>query len=83
MEIVPILEQTKEKFSAIVNESGLGEENVQITIGPLAAREAIVSPEREAFAFLDGKEVMIEVPPSSGEALVKLLLINLKAFMAC
>ena len=79
MEIVPILEQTKEKFSAIVNESGLGEENVQIPIGPLAAREAIVSPKREDFALLEGKEVML----SSGEALVKLLLINLKPFMAC
>jgi uncharacterized protein (DUF4213/DUF364 family) len=60
LEIVPVLEQAKEKFSAIVIESGLGEENVKITIGPLAAREAIGSPKREDFALLEGKEVMIE-----------------------
>lgn len=60
MEVVPILEQAKEKFSAIVNESGMGEENVQIIIAPLSAREAIGSPNREDYALLEGKEVMIE-----------------------
>lgn len=44
----------------MVKESGLGEENVQITIAPLSAREAIGSPKREDFALLEGKEVMIE-----------------------
>ncbi|MBN1253735.1 MAG: hypothetical protein JXA50_00465 [Deltaproteobacteria bacterium] len=59
-EIVPILDLIKEKFSAIVNDRELGEEDVQITIAPLSAREAIGSPKREDYALLEGKEVMIE-----------------------
>jgi uncharacterized protein (DUF4213/DUF364 family) len=59
-EIVPILDLIKENFSAIVNDRGLGEEDVQIIIAPRSAREAIGNPKREDYALLEGKEVMIE-----------------------
>jgi hypothetical protein len=58
--VVPLLEQAKERFSALVHELRLGEENVRITIALLTAREAIGNPNREDYALLEGKEVMIE-----------------------
>jgi hypothetical protein len=58
--LVPLLEQAKERFSALVHELGLGEEDVRITIALLTAQEAIGSPNREDYALLEGKEVMIE-----------------------
>jgi uncharacterized protein (DUF4213/DUF364 family) len=58
--LVPLLDQTKKRFSALVHELGLGEENVQITVATLSAREAIGSPNREDYALLEGTEVMIE-----------------------
>ncbi len=60
MAVTPLLEQAKERFAAMVHDSGLGDADVQITIAPLTAREAIGSPNREDYALLEGKEVMIE-----------------------
>ena len=60
MALVPLLGKAKERFSALVHELELGEENVQITVSTLSAQEAIGSPNREDYALLEGKEVMIE-----------------------
>jgi hypothetical protein len=58
--LVPILEQAKERFSALVHELGLGEEDVRVIIAPLTAQEAIGTPNRDDYALLEGREVMIE-----------------------
>jgi hypothetical protein len=58
--VVPFLVQAKERFSALVHELGLGEEDVRITVALLTAQEAIGNPNREDYALLEGKEVMIE-----------------------
>jgi hypothetical protein len=58
--LVPILDQVKKRFSALVHELELGEEDVQITVATLSAQEAIGSPNRDDYALLEGKEVMIE-----------------------
>lgn len=60
MALVPLLEQAKKRFSALVHELGLGEENVQVTVAALSARQAIGRPKREDYALLEGTEVMIE-----------------------
>lgn len=60
MALVPILDQVKKRFSALVHELELGEENVQITVATLSAQEAIGNPDRDDYALLEGKEVMIE-----------------------
>jgi uncharacterized protein (DUF4213/DUF364 family) len=54
------LEQAKEKFQGIVENQHLGEEAVQVVIGPLSAKQAIGTPSRQDFPLLEGKEVMIE-----------------------
>jgi hypothetical protein len=58
--LVPILDQAKKRFSTLVHELRLGEEDVRITVSPLSAREAIGSPNRDDYALLEGREVMIE-----------------------
>jgi hypothetical protein len=58
--LVPLLDQAKKRFSALVHELGLGEEDVRITVATLSAREAIGNPNRDDYALLEGKEVMIE-----------------------
>jgi uncharacterized protein (DUF4213/DUF364 family) len=58
--LVPILKQAKDKISALVRTSGLGEEDIRITIAPLTAQEAIGNPKREDYALLEGREVMVE-----------------------
>ena len=60
MEIVPIIVQAKEKFTALVRERGLGGEMVSVKIGTLSPQQAIGDPGRPDFALLGGKEVMIE-----------------------
>ena len=60
MAFVPILDQVKKRFSALVHELELGEEDVQVTVATLSAQEAIGSPNRDDYALLEGKEVMIE-----------------------
>jgi hypothetical protein len=58
--LIPILDQAKKRFSALVHELGLGEQNVQITVATLSSQEAIGNPNRDDYALLEGKEVMIE-----------------------
>jgi hypothetical protein len=58
--LIPILDQAKKRFSALVYELGLGEQNVRITVATLSAQEAIGNPNRDDYALLEGKEVMIE-----------------------
>ena len=60
MAIIPVLEDAREKFSAIVAKHKLGGETVQVKVSPLSAKQAIGSPSRQDFALLEGKEVMIE-----------------------
>lgn len=60
MALVPLLDQARKRFSALVHELGLGEENVQVTVAPLSTRQAIGNPKRKDYALLEGKEVMIE-----------------------
>jgi hypothetical protein len=64
--LVPILDQAKKRFSALVHELGLGEQNVQITVATLSAQEAIGNPNRDDYALLEGKEVMIEAQFQGG-----------------
>lgn len=66
MALVPLLEQAKGRFSALVHELGLGEEDVRVAIAPLSPREAIGSPNRDGYALLEGKEVMIEAQFQGG-----------------
>lgn len=58
--MISIIEEAKEKFRGIVNESKLGEEPVEVTIGTLTAKQAIGNPSRQDYPLLEGKEVMIE-----------------------
>ncbi|MFC1968283.1 Rossmann-like domain-containing protein [Chloroflexota bacterium] len=60
MALIPVLDEARERFSAIIAEHQLGDETVQVNIGPLSAKAAIGSPGREDLALLEGKEVMIE-----------------------
>ena len=60
MEAVPALLRAKEKFVTIVENHNLGSEIVQVNIGTLTPEQAIGKPERQDFALLSGKEVMIE-----------------------
>jgi hypothetical protein len=58
--LVPLLDQARKRFSALVHELELGEEDVLITVATLSAQEAIGSPNRDDYALLEGREVMIE-----------------------
>ncbi|MFC1893709.1 Rossmann-like domain-containing protein [Chloroflexota bacterium] len=60
MALKPVLEETKEKFKVIIANNRLGNESVQVTVGTLSAKQAIGAPNRQDFALLEGKEVMIE-----------------------
>lgn len=60
MALTPILEEAREKFSAIVATHKLGGETVRVTVGPLSPDQAIGNPRRQDFALLGGREVMIE-----------------------
>ena len=60
MALVPLLNQAKKRFSALVHELRLGDEDIRITVALLSARQAIGSPKRKDYALLEGKEVMIE-----------------------
>ena len=55
-----VLQRAKELFSAIVAEHQLGSDPVRVTVEPLSPRQAIGRPQRQDFALLDGREVMIE-----------------------
>ena len=60
MEIIPVLQRAKERFILLVDDHGLRNEVVKVTIGTLSPEQAIGSPGRTDFALLGGKEVMIE-----------------------
>ena len=60
MALIPLLDQSKKRFSALVHELGLGEADVQVTVAPLSARQAIGNPKKKDYALLEGTEVMIE-----------------------
>ena len=56
----PVLQRAKELFAAIVAEHQLGNDPVQVRIQPLSPQQAIGRPQRQDFALLEGREVMIE-----------------------
>jgi hypothetical protein len=56
----PILQRLKEALSAIATDHRLGCESVQVTVGPLSPAQAIGRPQRQDFALLEGREVMVE-----------------------
>ena len=66
MPLVPLLDQARKRFSALVHELGLDEEDVQVTVAPLSTREAIGNPKRKDYALLEGQEVMIEAQFQGG-----------------
>jgi hypothetical protein len=49
-----------------VHELDLGEEDVQVIVATLSAQEAIGNPDRDDYALLEGKEVMIEAQFQGG-----------------
>ena len=55
-----VLQRVKELFSVIVAEHQMGNDPVRVTVEPLSPRQAIGRPERQDFALLEGREVMIE-----------------------
>jgi uncharacterized protein (DUF4213/DUF364 family) len=56
----PVLQRAKEMFSEVVAEHQLGNDPVQVRIQPLSPQQAIGCPQRQDFALLEGREVMIE-----------------------
>lgn len=60
MEIIPTLQKAKERLAAMVDERKLRGETVQVAIGTLTPEQAIGKPDRQDFALLGGKEIMIE-----------------------
>lgn len=60
MALVPILDKVKEAFSTLVAEHELGDQMVLVRVGPLSPQQAIGSPQREGFALLEGREVIVE-----------------------
>ena len=58
--MIPVIEVSREKFSAVVAERGLNEENIKVKIGQLSAEQAIGVTERKDFPILEGKEVIVE-----------------------
>ena len=60
MVLKPVLEEAKDKLQTIIANRRLGSETVQVSIGPLSAKQAIGTPSRQDFALLEGNEVMIE-----------------------
>jgi hypothetical protein len=56
----PVLQRAQELFSAIVADHHLGSGRVRVTVEPLSAGQAIGCPQRQDFALLEGREVMIE-----------------------
>ncbi|MFC2019264.1 Rossmann-like domain-containing protein [Chloroflexota bacterium] len=65
-----ILNEAKEKLSALVKEHHLGSEAVQVTVRALSPEQAIGKPQRRDFPLLEGKEVIVEaeVKGSRGQA---------------
>jgi uncharacterized protein (DUF4213/DUF364 family) len=60
LEIIPVLQKAKERFAALVDDHKLRGETVQVAISTLTPEQAIGKPDREDFALLGGKEIMIE-----------------------
>jgi hypothetical protein len=58
--LIPIIQEIKEKFSALVEEHQLGGETVFVKIVQLSPEQAIGKTERDDFPILKGKEVVIE-----------------------
>jgi len=55
-----ILEAAKEMFSAIAAKHALGSVRVRVVVEPLSPEQAIGRPQREGYALLEGREVMVE-----------------------
>jgi uncharacterized protein (DUF4213/DUF364 family) len=60
LEVMPALQKSKERFITIVDDHKLRSETVRVAIGTLTPEQAIGKPDRQDFALLGGKEVMIE-----------------------
>jgi len=58
--VIPALQKAKERLITMVDDHKLRGETVQVAIGTLSPEQAIGKPDREDFALLGGKEVMIE-----------------------
>jgi hypothetical protein len=56
----PILERTRHAFSCIAAEHRLRRDPVWVTVEPLSAEQSIGRPQRQGFALLGGREVMVE-----------------------
>jgi len=54
------LEKAKKKFEQIILENNLGYEGVFVSAGVVSTQQAIGNPNRQDYALLEGKEVMIE-----------------------
>ncbi len=65
-----VVRELKERFRELVENNGLGDEEVKVTVGALTPKQAIGSPARRDFPLLHGREVMIEaqVLGSCGQA---------------
>lgn len=66
MAVKNTLEQAKDKFQRIVADNYLGDEEVLVTVGVLSPKQAIGTPNRQDYALLEGKEVMIEAQFKEG-----------------
>ena len=55
-----VLQRAKELFSVIVAEHELGNDPVRVTVELLSPQQAIGRPQRQDFALLEGREVMVE-----------------------
>jgi uncharacterized protein (DUF4213/DUF364 family) len=60
LEVIPALQKSKERFITIVDDHKLRGEAVRVAIGTLTPEQAIGRPDRQDFALLGGREVMIE-----------------------
>lgn len=60
MALKPANEEARDILRTIINDRGLGDEPVQVSIGTLSVEQAIGAPSRQDYPLLEGKEVMIE-----------------------
>lgn len=66
MALKPVMEEAREKFREIIENHGLSDGVVKVTIGTLSVRQAIGSPRRQGFPLQEGQEVMIEAEFQGG-----------------
>ncbi|MFC1905210.1 Rossmann-like domain-containing protein [Chloroflexota bacterium] len=60
LEVIPALPKAKDRFVTMVDDHKLRSEMVRVDISTLTPEQAIGKPDRQDFALLGGKEVMIE-----------------------